>query len=120
MKTIVSSGFATHCRARFVTAAVAFCYAVLFLFTTQASANCYLNKPLITIVKGQNISPQAQLCNYKVETTLSEVFTIPVGICNSSPYSIGFLPCYVTGAFLVDQNTISYTWDTRSCRPTIH
>ncbi len=122
MKTIVSSGFATHCRVRFATAAVAFCCAVLVLFTSSASADCYLNCPLITIINCRNAPAQvqAQLCCYNTETTFSEVFTVPAGTCNSNPYSIGFLPCYVTGVFLVDQNATSYTWDGQNCRLIIH
>lgn len=123
MRNLASSGFATNRTVRFATVTIAFCCAVLSLFTSQATANdCYTGCPIITIVNCRNAEArvQAQLCCSNSETTLSEVFTVPGQICSNNQYSIGFLPCYVTGVFFIGPGSVSYTWDPQNCLLTIH
>lgn len=108
----------------FAMSAAAMCLVLLALFTYEASAQCYTTCPLITITNCQNTPARVTAlicCDNSSQPEYSETFTVPAGACGNNSYVIGFLPCYVTGMFIISSpSSATYTWNPATCTLTIN
>lgn len=114
----------TICSSKIATIAMVVCFALLSFFALEAKAQCYTSCPLITIINCHNTPARvtAQICcDNASQPQYSETFTVPAGSCGNNGYVIGFLPCYVTGVFIISSpSSATYTWDPATCTLTIN